>query len=1069
MRPLQLSFSGIRSYAGHVGPLDFVGKSSVAIVGDTGAGQSTILEAITLGLYGNSTWTGGGHKELMAEGAAQMTVDFTFIHDNQRWRVRRVFHANTTPSTHLLENLDTAEHTDNARPVNRKIEALLQLDYDSFKSAVLLPQGKFDQLLTATGSERTRVLKSIFGVQALETMRERAGRHHDQLTELTHQAEIIRGRLLDDPESAAAAAATAAGQAEHQASYLNQALGNLRDCHEQATAARDRHAKLSAAGASLDDHKQKDVPGELARITGAVSEVADLEARDASTRRGLEKQQQDVGRQLSQAAQEGITPESLAAAATILDGVPSRLEELEADRAQLAKDEDDIAGLARQIEDATGRLGDLQELTSTLTGKRDDADRALEQYRQVLERLQDTTGTALRAAAKAGQGLRQESQALAYANDLQQTLSRHQNGKDRMAEELQAAEGQLADIHSHDAAHAAGAGLTAGEPCLICRRPLPDDYLPPAPADPDTLNTAKKAVRKARKAADEASDDLARAQAEVAAARQQHEKQQLLAQQARTRLDRASRDAAAAMQDLARQRRDDGNESPGEPGFGIRLQHASMLVAEADADDDDELVTVSARELLSPARTVEQGLAEASAIAQEALSQAKADADRAENTLSHSQQAHGQAQTKLAVARKRQQTARTKLDRDLETLPPLLRRAIPGSSLAVTPGHITSARNTVTERQEQLDALRRQREKAAGDLAELDAAQRQLDQRRSREVDAPLQNLATYLERWQDVMERVVTVLPVGTPSGSPARPAAVTADTVSTYAAALAQAEVTVRDSLATVTAAAGEEARNEMLKLTTAAARLRSGQQGIPAIDLTDGQQLLQPAALDRVVAAEAQARQAARRHRDEQTKAQEQIQQAGDLDTAITAGKARLGAVDALRALLADGKFLQYLTDRRTLALLGAASEIFGRLSGGEFGFADEFQIISRRSRVIRSPKTLSGGETFLASLALALALVEMHSRTGATLGALFLDEGFAALDADALASSLAVLQAEAGGDKLVAVVSHLHAVAEAVEDVMWVERNPEGSRARWLTAAERDELVREEVASGLLTLV
>src|SRR5260370_42533944 len=120
MRPLQLSFSGIRSYAAHVGPLDFAGKSSVAIVGDTGAGKSTILEAITLGLYGNSTWTGGGHKELMAEGAAQMIVDFTFIHDNQRWRVRRVFHANTTPSTHLLENLEPAEQPANSTPAHPK-------------------------------------------------------------------------------------------------------------------------------------------------------------------------------------------------------------------------------------------------------------------------------------------------------------------------------------------------------------------------------------------------------------------------------------------------------------------------------------------------------------------------------------------------------------------------------------------------------------------------------------------------------------------------------------------------------------------------------------------------------------------------------------------------------------------------------------------------------------------------------------------------------------------------------------------------------------------------------------
>ncbi|MGH3155819.1 MAG: hypothetical protein ACRDNF_04470 [Streptosporangiaceae bacterium] len=152
-------------------------------------------------------------------------------------------------------------------------------------------------------------------------------------------------------------------------------------------------------------------------------------------------------------------------------------------------------------------------------------------------------------------------------------------------------------------------------------------------------------------------------------------------------------------------------------------------------------------------------------------------------------------------------------------------------------------------------------------------------------------------------------------------------------------------------------------------------------------------------------------------------------------MSAGKARLAAVDALRGLLGDGKFLQYLTDRRTHALLGVATGIFRRLSKDEFGFAEDFQIVNIRSKAARSPKTLSGGETFLASLA----------------------------------SSLAVLQAETGGDKLVAVISHLHAVAEAVEDVMWIERQPEGSRARWLGAAERDALVWEEVTSGLLNLV
>jgi DNA repair protein SbcC/Rad50 len=163
------------------------------------------------------------------------------------------------------------------------------------------------------------------------------------------------------------------------------------------------------------------------------------------------------------------------------------------------------------------------------------------------------------------------------------------------------------------------------------------------------------------------------------------------------------------------------------------------------------------------------------------------------------------------------------------------------------------------------------------------------------------------------------------------------------------------------------------------------------------------------------------------------------------------------------------MQYLTDRRTRALLAVASETFGTLSRGEFGFGEDFQVVSRRSGAARSPKTLSGGETFLASLALALALVELHSRSGERLGALFLDEGFASLDTGALASALAVLQAETGGDKLVAVISHLHAVAEAVEDVLWVERGPAGSAARWLNPGERDALVRQEVTGGLLSLL
>ena len=655
--------------------------------------------------------------------------------------------------------------------------------------------------------------------------------------------------------------------------------------------------------------------------------------------------------------------------------------------------------------------------------------------------------------------------------DLQETVLPLQAAADRAAAQLQSADEQLTVIRSHDAAHTAGIGLSAGDPCLICSRPLPDDYQPPAPADPDTLRAAERAVKKAKNAARDAESELAKAQAGTANARAGIRGPPVSGPEspspARAGLPGRGRGNAGAGPSASWV-----TESglPERTDFGTMLQAACARLSESGDDDQDKLLSTSARQLLGPARTVEQALADAAARAEDAARESETDAARAADRLSLAEKAHDDAAARLATARKRHAAAQARFGRDLMALPALVRDLIPASTTAITPGDIDTAKRIIAERRGQLDARSQDRERATRELEKLATTRQGLDQRRSREITGPLQALATYLERRQDAIEQAVSVLPQDQlRDRMPARPAAITAEAVSVYAAALAKAEAEARGSVARAAAAAGREASTRLTELDTAAAGLRSGQQGSSAIAVAEGEQLLDPAALDPVVAAEASARDAAERHRADQAAAQSQIQQAASLDTAIRAGRARLSAVDALRGLLADAKFHQYLTDRRTRALLGVASDIFGRLSGGEFGFAEEFQIISRRSGAARSPKTLSGGETFLASLALALALVELHSRSGARLGALFLDEGFGSLDIDALASSLAVLQAETGGDKLVAVISHLHAVAEAVEDVMWVERQPDGSSVRWLTTAERDALARQEVTSGLLNLI
>jgi exonuclease SbcC len=140
----------------------------------------------------------------------------------------------------------------------------------------------------------------------------------------------------------------------------------------------------------------------------------------------------------------------------------------------------------------------------------------------------------------------------------------------------------------------------------------------------------------------------------------------------------------------------------------------------------------------------------------------------------------------------------------------------------------------------------------------------------------------------------------------------------------------------------------------------------------------------------------------------------------------------------------------------------------MTGARYGFSSDFQIVDRMGDLPRDAKTLSGGETFLASLALALGLLEVAGRGGGRLDALFLDEGFASLDGGAIDEALSELERVAGRGRLVAVVSHLKAVAERIDDVLYVHRQPgdRSSVAEWIGPEERDALVMRDVELTLL---
>lgn len=101
---------------------------------------------------------------------------------------------------------------------------------------------------------------------------------------------------------------------------------------------------------------------------------------------------------------------------------------------------------------------------------------------------------------------------------------------------------------------------------------------------------------------------------------------------------------------------------------------------------------------------------------------------------------------------------------------------------------------------------------------------------------------------------------------------------------------------------------------------------------------------------------------------------------------------------------------------------------------YGFNEDFEIVDRDTGLPRSTRTLSGGESFQASLAFALAMVELAGRGGSRIDALFLDEDFELHDAHSLSDALDMLEQRAETGRLITIITHVREVADRIPDVL-----------------------------------
>ncbi len=179
--------------------------------------------------------------------------------------------------------------------------------------------------------------------------------------------------------------------------------------------------------------------------------------------------------------------------------------------------------------------------------------------------------------------------------------------------------------------------------------------------------------------------------------------------------------------------------------------------------------------------------------------------------------------------------------------------------------------------------------------------------------------------------------------------------------------------------------------------------------------------------------------------------------DLEERIAATRDRAGLLDRLERDLRPSRFLAFLLEEERAELAELGSEHFERLTGGAFRFSEDDRFDVRDMNAagrVRRADSLSGGETFLASLALALALAEMVARGGGRLDAFFLDEGFGSLDPEHLDLAMEGIGRLVAHDpeRLVVLVSHVREMRESIEDLIELAKDPVTGDTRVLGGAQ-----------------
>ncbi len=1069
MKPRTLSLRAFGSYADEV-TLDMASlgeRGLYLIAGDTGAGKTTLFDAISFALYGAASgeFRGDG-KILRSESAPPGTepyVRLVFEHNGKIYQVRRSmeYERPSRRGAGFIREMENAVLTlpdgavrEGTRAVDPLIEEILGIGHRHFTRIMMIAQGDFQKVLMAKTDERQKILRQIFdtaGIDAFQSalkaraasLAETAERHaarvegalrrldcppehplREALQPHLEKPSVYRARealalaasLIEEDEAEQAVCDRAAASLKERLQTLMTAIAN-------AEAANDKLRRLTETQAALNALEAR--AADIAVLRGRIA------AAESARAVGAEEQVWTQSR--AALAEKRREAEAARAALTALTG---RLPALKAAHESLAaQDEAHAEQDARRIA-LEAQLPRYDELTRATARARECADllekaklagaalnaeaeaenRALVSGRARLREIASAPERAAEAKARLAtlldrhRALQKIGAELTALGDMEKALAIDRHKAEQAVQKAKAsgeASVALENVFWLQQAGVMAKSLRDGEPCPVCGstgHPDPAPLASDAPTE-EQVARAKAAYERDRETAARLCEAVAVVESRLAE-REKH-----------------AREAAAdALGDAAAEAEIAGEAPPLRPVFQI-----SAATVEA-APDLTALGTIVAEALQ---HTVAEGAAarrDTDALAGQAAEHARlgkeieareaAQAVTAEKQRVQSEKLN-EAAVALSVAGKQAETLRAEL--------PFADGAAARAEAQRLRGAVETHRNALAAAQKALSAATADTQAAESNLCML-----------------------------QGHAQQLLAACEAGEASFASARAARGFVDEAAYAAAKLSDADAArLRDEVG-----AYENSRHH---LTETLAALQKETEGQAAIDVTG-----------------------MNAQKDETNRAMEAVmRQTGVLAGRVSVNRACVreaaagadafdeirGAYEAVHRLsdVANGRaaglakltFENYVLADCFERVVAQANLRFRQMTGGQYElkrateaedrrvkFGLELDVINHLHGTVRNVRSLSGGESFMASLSLALGFADVirQHAGGIVLDTMFIDEGFGSLDERSLDQVMDALAQLSQGDKLVGIISHVAELRTRIERMIIVEKTRTGSSAR-----------------------